>query len=291
MRLHFGLSLQDVFLPLPDSTLIGEAYFGPRQLMQYLEQQLGLSVPEEDVAHLRIEQYRQALKSYLEKHPDSFYAASFTADDLGTATALLQRRDELLMAGWDFSTQAIKASRLVVLAEIEAAVHLFPGQADRIVAILEQADRIPRFVEELHLCDVESLYPIVWQRLFHLLRAVVLSINTSLSSTGANPESDLGRWQAFLSGATKEKPELQGDGSLLLIRSFRETHLAAYLAQLLRLNDDYRPAVLLLKANRTFDNALTLEGLPSLGVPAASLARPSLQVLKLAPAFLWEPLD
>ncbi|MEL6658141.1 MAG: PD-(D/E)XK nuclease family protein [Bacteroidota bacterium] len=291
MRLHFGLSLQDGFLPLPDSTLIGEAYLGPRQLMQYLEQQLGLSVPEEDVAHLRIEQYRQALKSYLEKHPDSFYSASFMADDLGTATALLQRRDELLLAGWNFSTQAIEAPRLVVLAAIEAAVHLFPGQSDRIVAILEQADRIPHFVEELHLCDVESLYPIVWQRLFHLLRVEGLPIKTTSASTSADPESDLGRWQAFLSGAAKEKPTLRGDGSLLLIRSFRETHLAAYLAQLLRLNEAYRPAVLLPKANRTFDNALTLEGLPSLGVPAASLARPSLQVLKLAPAFLWEPLD
>ena len=291
MRLHFGLSLQDGFLPRPDSTLIDEAYFGPRRLLQYLEQQLGLSVPEEDVEHLRIEQYRQALKQYLEKHPQSFYAASFTADDLGTATALLQRRDELLMAGWDFSITKATSSRLSVLAEIEATVRLFPGQADRLAAILQQAPRIPQFVEALHLCDEEQLYPVVWQRLFHALRQVGLFIEKVAPIVGANNNTDLGRWQAFLSGKSTEQPKLEGDGSLLVVRAFRDTHLAAYLAQLLRLNEDYRPAVLLPKANRTFDNAITLEGLPSLGVPAASLARPSLQVLKLAPAFLWEPLD
>jgi hypothetical protein len=39
------------------------------------------------------------------------------------------------------------------------------------------------------------------------------------------------------------------------------------------------------------EQSLTSESLPAMGIPSASLARPSLQALKLAPAFLWEPVD
>ncbi|RMG80720.1 MAG: hypothetical protein D6714_14200, partial [Bacteroidetes bacterium] len=39
------------------------------------------------------------------------------------------------------------------------------------------------------------------------------------------------------------------------------------------------------------DIALVEEGLPSLGILSASLARPSLQILKLATVFLWNPID
>lgn len=293
MRLHFGLSIQDGFLPRPTSVTIGEAYVGARQLLHLLEQHLGLSVPDEDVAHLRIEQYRQALKRYLMGNPEAFFAASFTADDLGTASALLQRRDELLMAGWNFDLDGLKTERLLVLAQVEKDLVLFPGMADRLDRVLQQAERIPLFVDELYLCDDRQLYPVFWQRLFQRLADTELSIIEQQAITGAGPSTDLGKWQAFLKGelSKKDKPKLSGDGSLLLLRSFRETHMAAHLAQLLRLNEGFKPSLLLPKANQTLDNALTLEGLPSLGVPAKSLARPSLQVLKLAPAFLWEPLD
>ena len=291
MRLHFGLSIQDGFLPTPTKISIGESYLGPRQLLQLLEQHLGLSVPEEDVAHLRIEQYRQALKRYLTEHPQAFFAASFAADDLGTASALLNRRDELLMAGWDFTTKGIKAERLLVLAALEQDVHLFPGLADRLNAVLQKSQHVTRFVDELHLCDERQLYPIFWQRLFEQLQNEGLPIIDYEPAAETDRSTDLGKWQAFIKGDLEEKPQLKGDGSLLLLRSFRETHMAAHLAQVLRLNQEFQPSILVPQANQTLDNALTLEGLPSLGVPAKSLARPSLQVLKLAPAFLWEPLD
>lgn len=291
MRLYFGLSLHDGFLPCPDGVRVGEEYVGPRQLLLILEQHLGLSVPEEDVAHLRIEQYRQALKRYQLDHPEVFFAASFTADDLGTASTLLQRRDELLLAGWDFEVSSIQEERLRVLAELETSLRLFPGMADRLHAVWQRAEQIPHFVEHLYLCDEESLYPVFWQRIFSKLRQVGLTIASLPTSDGASISTDLGRWQAFMRGELAEKPQLEGDGSLLLLRSFRETHMAAYLAQILKNNQPFSPSILVPQANRTLDNALMLEGQPSLGIPAASLARPSLQVLKLAPTFLWEPFD
>ena len=86
-------------------------------------------------------------------------------------------------------------------------------------------------------------------------------------------------------------PELTADGSLIILRAERETHIAAYLARLVRDNTDWHPGLLLTVRNQTLDNALLAEGLPSLGVPSTSLARPSLQVLKLITTFLWDPIE
>lgn len=297
MRIHFGLALHDGALPSPTTPRLGEAWMGPRQLLPWLEERLGLGQPATDVEHLRIEQYRQALKTYWEQHPDAFFGASFLADDLGTAAALLSRRDELLQAGWHFDAAHTTAERLRVLATIEAywqadttpIRHL--GEPDRLVAVLAQAGRIPRFLDALHLCDARSLFPPIWRRIFQRLDAAGLRIDEPTDYPAPADTTDLARWQAFLQGDKSTAPVLTGDGSLLVLRATRETHLAAYLTQLLRQNATFRPGVLLPQANRTLDNALSMEGLPSMGIPSASLARPGLQVLKLAPVFLWDPID
>ena len=83
----------------------------------------------------------------------------------------------------------------------------------------------------------------------------------------------------------------QQDGSLLLIKANRETDAAAFLAKKIRLNPDYHPVCLIPEKNRALDNALVQEGLPSLGILSASLARPTLQIIKLVTTFLWRPID
>ncbi|MEM7572072.1 MAG: PD-(D/E)XK nuclease family protein [Bacteroidota bacterium] len=83
----------------------------------------------------------------------------------------------------------------------------------------------------------------------------------------------------------------KADGSLIILRAKRETHLAAYIARILRDNSSWQPGVLMARKRQTLVNALRMEGLPSLGVPSSSLARPSLQVLKLVTSFLWDPVD
>ena len=87
------------------------------------------------------------------------------------------------------------------------------------------------------------------------------------------------------------KASVRADGSLIILRAKRETHLAAYLAKILRDNASWQPNLIMTRKRQTLANALRMEGLPSLGVPSSSLARPSLQVLKLVTSFLWEPID
>ena len=85
-------------------------------------------------------------------------------------------RDELLLAGCDLSNTNIQSERLRVLMEIEClfqakdnAFPLLPGRADRLVAVLAQAERIPAFLTSLILCDERQLFPPFWQRFFQTL--------------------------------------------------------------------------------------------------------------------------
>ncbi|MEM1214330.1 MAG: PD-(D/E)XK nuclease family protein [Bacteroidota bacterium] len=299
MRIYLGLALQDGHLPRPTGVQLGTLYTYPTALLRWLEGELGLQPASEEVDHLRVEQYRQALRQYLKAEAAAFFADSYQADDLGTAATLLAWRDELLGAGWDFCMDADTPPRLRVLATVESywanpelALQLYAGETDRACLVWQQAERAVQLIDELYLLDERSYYPPFWQRFFTTLESHGLVIKTEAAVTeAAGPTTDLGRWQAFLRGAQTVKTTLRGDGSLLLLQGFRETHLSAYVAQLLRQHPDYRPSLLLPQANATLDNALRREGLPSLGIPSSSLARPSLQVLKLASVFLWDPID
>ncbi|RME97151.1 MAG: hypothetical protein D6772_10850, partial [Bacteroidetes bacterium] len=281
---YFGLSIQEGHLPTDANPPIGAQWFGPRSLLSWLERHLGLGPAVEDRDYLRPEQYRQVLTVLLREHPAAFFARSFAADDLGTAAGLLAARDELLLAGWDFALSPQLPERLMLLAKAEALIaeptnslQLYAGEADRWAAVIRQAGRIPAFLPELQLCDEQTLLPPVFQRLFEALAQAGTKIHPLRPTTDLST-TDLGQWQAFLRGElSREKLQLRADGSLLLLRTLRETYLAAYLARLLRQNPGFRPAVLIPKPNRTLDNAFLREGLPSMGVASASLARPSLQ--------------
>ena len=238
-----------------------------------------------------------------------FYQKSFEADPFATAAELLSRRDELLLSGWDFSVQSDTPPRLKTLAEVEAIFHenpiegeealsLSPGFADRFCLVLEKIKMQGHPFIQVLVNEPLELLPFHFQRLFDLIgkTAACPTIEPAISpknknETQARGVTDLEKFQHRITGQTTEKQTLAADGTLLLLRAKRSNEAAAYLAQLLRLNPDFRPACLIPEKNRTLDMALVKEGLPSLGILSASLARPALQILKLAPTFLWQPID
>lgn len=297
MKIVFGLALDDPHLPPPPLTDGGVHFLGPNGLLRTLESYLGLAGHPSDNDYLRIEEYRQALRRYLEQRPDAFFTASFIADQFATATEMLSRRDELLLAGWDFHAGGAPP-RLATLAAVEKNLRdhpdyrLSPGFADRFTAVLEVLDASPTLpFSEIGLVEQLDLLPAHFRSLMHLAAARGIIVR-ELPSPAPDGEGDLGRLQRHLLGQyTNTKIELQGDGSLLVLRGKRETDLAAFLAAILRRNAHWRPAILIPGKNRALDNALIQEGLPGLGIPSASLARPTLQVLKLVTVFLWYPVD
>ncbi len=217
---------------------------------------------------------------------------------------MLDRRDELLLTGWDFEAEDQAPERLRTLAEIEAIFrndpanhHLEPGFADRFYAVFAALDGCSANLTELSVNEPIDLLPRHFQRFFEKLTTRT-SLKINLLSTSELPAlatSDLQKFQKrFAADAiSKTKDSLKNDGSLLLLRARRASEAAAWLAQLVRLNPSISGSsnFLIPEKSRTLDMALIQEGQPSLGIQSTSLARPTLQVLKLVTAFLWEPVN
>jgi len=297
MQIVFGLALDDSAFPLPATTTGNLLFLGPKGLLSLLENHLGLSGHSNDNEYLRVEQYRQALRAYLAERPDAFFGRSFAADQFATATELLSRRDELLMAGWDFLPQERAAERLRCLAEIESLFahsedhRLDPGIADRYEAVIAQMERRRHPVTALRLVEPPALLSPHLRRLIHTLEKQGVPVEPPTPPTPTSGNTDLTHLQRRLDGATTARRKPQADGSLIVLRAKRETDLADFLARLFRHNPALRPLCLVPDKNRSLDAALIREGLSSLGIRSASLARPTLQALKLVTVFLWNPID
>lgn len=299
MTIQFGLTFDSGVVPLAQHSTGGTTYMGPAGLLRHLELLLGLSGHANDIDYLRVEQYRQAMRLYCAERPEVFFARSFAADQFAAAAELLARRDELCIAGWDFTGSGEMPPRLACLADIEAyfspghpaGLGLSPGFSDRFLALLRCVPQRHLPVQAICLNEPLELLPGHFRRLFAALAAQGAAISQRPAPPSVGGSSDLALFQAaHLHGGARGQA-LRADGSLLVLRARRETTLAAFLAQLLKLNPDFRPHSLVPEQSRTLDNALIQEGLPSLGIRSQSQARPSLQVLKLAAAFLWQPID
>jgi len=304
MKVFFGLQLDDLVIPKPAEPEGGVHYFGPVQLLLMLESHLGLIGHPANNEYLRIEQYRQAILAHLKTQNQPFYKASFEADHFALATELLQRRDELVLAGWNFEISESTPERLQTLAQIEAVfkmkpadedapISLSPGFADRFVAVVKKLEKRKHPVTELFLVEPLELLPSHFQKLFKKLGIAITLLSEEAVQNSRGTETDLSNFQKRLLSPSgkKEKIALKNDGSLLILKAKRGTEAAAYLAKLFKLNPQFRPACLIPEKSRSLDMALIQEGLPSLGILSASLARPSLQILKLVTAFLWQPID
>lgn len=306
--IYLGLTFGTPVLPAPPAAAVDECYLDYPGLLRHLETYYALSRNPANREALRIEQYRQVIDHHRETATGApFYLSAFAADHFATAEELLSRRDELLEAGYRLADDVTDDTpeRIRVLHELEALLlsgegfDLLPGLADRLNELLAalRNRRHPDLDVRVH--EPEALLPTGTRRLLDALRAAGDRVTFLADTPAFDATHDLGRWQRKLAELlTEQKPEgkplqlpLDGDGSLVVLRAERETHLAAYLARLARDNAAWRPGVLMTVRNQTLDTAFTMEGLPSMGIPSTSLARPSLQVLKLVTAFLWEPIE
>jgi len=306
--LHFGCDFDGPTHAPVATGRAGEQYVGPRRLLLWLEAQLGLSGHPENTDYLRIELYRQAMATI----EAPFFAASFAADRFATAQTLLAWRDELLLAGWNFEipSQSVPAERIPRLhsfASIEKifqekinALEIYPqatGHADRWVAVLNSLQRRSLSLSKLVLHEPFDLQTPVIQRLVNILSENNIAVEAAATVCAAAADTALGRLQRrlFPSGSSSHSPQKDVVGeahpTLLILHARRDSDAATYLAQLLRENRTIRPFFLVPEMSLLLEQALVQEGMPALGILSASLARPSLQVLKLAPAFLWEPVD
>lgn len=295
MVIVFGLALDQSSFPLPKESELGTSYQGPIGLLNSLESYLGLSGHRNDTEYLRIEQYRQVIHNHAQRATNPFYLASFTADAFATAADLLQRRDELLLAGFTFKEEPTLPDRLQILVELELLLqekednYWYPGVADRIVELMDKIPERNIPVSMIRCVEPKDLLPIAFQRIFQTLQ------NKGVRVTFGEPapvvgDTDLNQFQRLVKGMSVTE-KLRADGSLILVKAKRDTDLAVFTAGLVRKNHSFQPTLVLSGGAQVLDNAFIQEGLPSLGIRVTSLSRPPLQLLKLATSFLWKPLD
>lgn len=310
MILHFGTDFDGIVYTHLTSARAGETWIGPRKLLQWLERQLGMSGYADNTDYLRIELYRQAMGQYLAEceqqpllQPLPFYAASFGADRFASAATLLNWRDELLLAGWDFEENATMPERLRCFAAIEilyrnkisdpAIRQQVFGFADRFAAVLEQAENRYLPLQKLVLYQPGTLQKPVIQRFIRILRRRNIKVVEQAPGCSADADTTLGQLQRrlLLMDIPVKSSAAENDHSLLVLRARRDSDAATALAQMLRTEIGLNPVFLIPEMNLLLEQNIVQEGMPNMGILSASLARPSLQVLKLAPAFLWEPVD
>jgi len=310
MILHFGTDFDGIVYTHLTAARAGETWVGPRKLLQWLENRFGLSGYADNTDYLRIELYRQAMGQYLGEceqqpllQPLPFYAASFGADRFASAATLLNWRDELLLAGWDFQENTAMPERLRCFAAIEilyrnkisdpAIRQQVFGFADRFAAVLEQAENGCLPLQKLVLYQPEALQKPVIQRFIRILRTRNINVVEQVPGCSADADTTLGQLQRrlLLMDTPGKSSAEENDHSLLVLRARRDSDAATALAQMLRTEIGLNPVFLIPEMNLLLEQNIVQEGMPNMGILSASLARPSLQVLKLAPAFLWEPVD
>lgn len=306
MHIHFGIDFDGpVYAPFTNVARHGVLYAGAQKLLHWGEAFFGLSGYPSNTEYLRIELYRQALTQCVHQSDlPPFYARSLEADRFATATALLQMRDELLLAGWEFEPQAPMPPRLRDFSAVEAlyrrkiadpavAVQT-AGFAERFAALLKalRAETGPLpFV--FYVYEPIAWYPAHLRRFFQLLHEKGVAVHARTLSPAAPPDTPLGQFQRYLQGdaAARPLPPAHDGTGILIAEARHDASAARHLAQLLRDHRSLHPLFLFPELNLLPDQHFTAENLPAMGLQSASLARPSLQVLKLAPVFLWEPVD
>lgn len=286
-----GLNL-DGAIASPHRASVGEFTGGPQRLLQWLESQLGLELPQASFTE-RLLQYLACLKQ--SDHESRFFHQSMQLDEIGVARRLLQWRDNWYEAGWQGGAFVDASQRLSDMAEVEtlalAQVALNAGQrVQRILSALEDS----AVIVNVTTVDPITAYPAIWQQLLSRLNVEFVAPHTIVRG---EQDSDLALLQSLLlEGVIPCQPHaLRGDGSVLVLRApspgISGPWLAHYCRSLLSLADDYQLGVLCDGSSEELDLAFAQAGVATVASGDRSPWRPVFQVLPLVMDLLWSPLN
>jgi ATP-dependent helicase/nuclease subunit B len=296
MQLVFGLSLDDEFFRHEVPPYGGIVYAGPKKLLIHLEEFFGVSGAQPVDEYLRIEQYRQVIDAELKQNPERFFAASFQSDSFATAEYILKLRDELLLGAWDFTRETEMPERLEAIVALEQLIEhqdrsFHAGMADRWHQVCLAIPNRNHPFTGIQVQDPPQYLPHIIHRVLMLLSDNGVDIVYASAFEPINDGSDLAKFQHILYHGPTEKVPLKGDGSLLIVQGHSDTALAEWMASLLKKNQNFKPVIVAADKANSLNQAISMDGLPALGLNTASTSRPALQMLRLAPVFLWNPID
>ena len=267
-------------------TYENEFHGGPETLLQWLETQLGLPAGGVHQAD-RITEYAAAL----DKLGGSLIAESMAADRWATATELLARRDELLLAGWDETDSETLPSIVRELAGAAAGKKfVFRSEAERLQRVIE-AFEIGQTLPEhcCHLFDAVERWPVQWRRVLERLTTAAAQEQAPEGPDG----SALFMAQSVLKGSDIVDALL--DQSLRYTKARSQSAAIEFIAATLAASPEKLAGTVICCEDddlaTRLDACLHRIGLPTSGASAWSRAHPVLQILPLTMALCWGPVD
>ncbi len=304
MKILFGLGLDGMQPRLKISTL-GSKEVGPLGMLSLLETQCGIA-PAIESSTTRIIQYLGCLIAC--DHETRFYHRSFAVDQFNVAKTLLYWRDSWYEFGWDgqfVPSRGAVSERFVDLAEVEslAKIHVSLGFGERLQRVLAQLAVQSTQIQHITLLDPLTDFSPLWQQ---VLQHFPLTETAELTPSSSRTENDLSRVQHTLLQLNTEclskqpngavaKVSLQGDASFRVLKAHSKAISARLIAHWLQqqstaLQTD-SVAILAGVDGYQLDDAFSAVDLPRLGFEHTSPWRPVLQILPIALALLWEPLN
>ncbi len=289
MQVTLGLLLDGEHGWRPANRL-GAPILGPLGFLNLLETRLGLLRAECTQAQ-RVTQYRECLK--LCNTPDRFYHASFGIDPIGTSASLLSWRDSWYLHGWSGKLPSGAGVRIADIAAVETAARslLVPSIGERLIRVAKALSVQQSRIESVELVDPMEAFPKRWREV--LAKLPVRSVRSFGPAADAN--TILGKLQIALKSAREgKKPNgkiaWSDDGSLRVVRA--ETRLVAARWAAQAFSSREREIAIVAEQDRSLlDATLDASDIARQGFQDSSPLAPALQVLPLALATIWEPLD
>ena len=263
-----------------------EFHGGPETLLGWMETQFGLACPATHKAN-RVTEYANALNSV----SDAVFGASMRTDRWATASELLSRRDELLLAGWNESNSDSLPPLVRDLSRAaKGRTFMFPGEAGRLHRVLlafEQGQMLPS--HRCNLYDQVHVWPVLWRDVLAKLTIVAPSEQRPL----ALPDTALRAAQSVVRGISSS-PIVQ-DETFRYVITRSETAACEFVASsLTKSRGQLTETVIYCEDDHValrLDACLQRIGLPTTGASALSRAHPVLQVLPLCLSLCWGPVD
>ena len=184
--------------------------------------------------------------------------------------------------------------RIADIAAVESTAHnvLAPSIGERLVRVVEVLSRQQHKIESVELVDPMDAFPKRWREV--LGKLPIRSVRSFEPAADAN--TVLGKLQIALKSAHQSNKKPIGkiawsdDGSLRVVRAETGLVAARWVAQTFTLREE-EVAIVAEQDRSLLDATLDAVDIARQGFQDSSPLAPALQVLPLALATIWEPLD
>lgn len=264
---------------------------GPEHLLGWLEDQLGVTGAGGSRELHRTDRVRQYMEA-LDRVEGRSFRQSYEADPWATAAELLNRRDQLLVAGWNPREEPTAGLPGLVRDLGRAEEHFeAPGRPDRLQLVhsrlQDPGTGLP--THELILRESPDLWPACWRAVLQELDFRVADPPDPAAETGTSLHALQHRLLGEADGTVELDRSVQWVGAASVHAAAQA--IAAAIGGSHTAND--RVAIYCPDPGSgvRLEEAFQRLGLPALGAGRDVRAHPTLQLLPLLLELCWEPVD